>query len=118
MLRCKLCVDPVLCSKNRRQLASLSSKNCRAVLTDLACECGQSKSNVAKDYGEGYLCKKCFNAIAKYSALQEEVQNRKRELLSKLSRHVGSSATHETQGTKQSADTVPHAAHAVKVGPD
>ena len=118
MLRCKLCVDPVLCSKNRRQLASLSSKNCRAVLTDLACECGQSKSNVAKDYGEGYLCKTCFNAIAKYSALQEEVQNRKRELLSKLSRHVGSSATHETQGTKRSADTVPHAAHAVKVGPD
>eukprot|EP00731_Ephydatia_muelleri_P006750 Em0003g998a len=115
MLRCKLCVDPVLCSKNRRQLASLSSKNCRAVLTDLACECGQSKSNVAKDYGEGYVCKKCFNAIAKYSALQEEVQNRKRELLSKLSRHVGSSATHETQGTKRSADTVPHAAHAVKV---
>eukprot|EP00731_Ephydatia_muelleri_P035780 Em0160g1a len=99
----------------RRQLASLSSKNCRAVLTDLACECGQSKSNVAKDYGEGYVCKKCFNAIAKYSALQEEVQNRKRELLSKLSRHVGSSATHETQGTKRSADTVPHAAHAVKV---
>ncbi|KAL5479300.1 hypothetical protein EMCRGX_G022803 [Ephydatia muelleri] len=115
MLRCKLCVDPVLCSKNRRQLASLSSKNCRAVLTDLACECGQSKRNVAKDYGEGYVCKKCFNAIAKYSALQEEVQNRKRELLSKLSRHVGSSATHETQGTKRSADTVPHAAHAVKV---
>eukprot|EP00731_Ephydatia_muelleri_P025731 Em0017g814a len=53
------------------------------------------KKHVAKDYGEGYVCKKCFNAIAKYSALQEEVQNRKR--------------------TKRSADTVPHAAHAVKV---
>eukprot|EP00731_Ephydatia_muelleri_P002438 Em0001g2438a len=108
-------ITQLLEQNEMRQLASLSSKNCRAVLTDLACECGQSKSNVAKDYGEGYVCKKCFNAIAKYSALQEEVQNRKRELLSKLSRHVGSSATHETQGTKRSADTVPHAAHAVKV---
>lgn len=116
MNRCKLCVDPVLCSKNRRQLASLSSKHCRAVLTDLACEYGQSKSDAAKDYGEGYLCKKCFNAITKYSALQEEVQNRKSELLSKLSCHTASSGTPEKQGTKRSADTVPQAAHAVKVG--
>ena len=60
---------------------------------------------------------KVLQRNAKYSALQEEVQNRKSELLSKLSRHVGSSATHEMQGTKRSADTVPYAAHAVKVGP-
>ncbi|KAL5479623.1 hypothetical protein EMCRGX_G023170 [Ephydatia muelleri] len=37
MNRCKLCVAPVLKSQDRKQLASLTSASCVAVLVDLAC---------------------------------------------------------------------------------
>eukprot|EP00731_Ephydatia_muelleri_P002182 Em0001g2182a len=81
MYRCKLCVAPVLQSQGRKQLASLTSASCVAALVDLACESGTAKTEATQTYASGYLCNKCFNSIAKYSGLKEE-------LLSKLSKVV------------------------------
>eukprot|EP00731_Ephydatia_muelleri_P025385 Em0017g468a len=47
MNRCKLCVAPVLKSQDRKQLASLTSASCVAVLVDLACESGTAKTEAA-----------------------------------------------------------------------
>ena len=92
MYRCKLCVAPVLKSEDRKQLASLTSASCVAALVDLACESGTA---VTQTYTSGYLCKKCFNSIAKYSGLKEE-------LLSKLSKvHRSSSSSSSDAGTSE-----------------
>ena len=118
MNRCKLCVAPVLVGKNRRQLANPASERCRGVLIDLACECRLSARDAKKEFESGYLCRKCFDEIAQYLALQEKVGSLKGELLSKLSPNAGGSTAtppNPIQGTKRTADTVPHGAHAVKV---
>ena len=118
MNRCKLCVAPVLVGKNRRQLANPASERCRGVLIDLACECRLSARDAKKEFESGYLCRKCFDEIAQYLALQEKVGSLKGELLSKLSSNAGGSTAtppNPIQGTKRTADTVPHGAHAVKV---
>eukprot|EP00731_Ephydatia_muelleri_P015004 Em0008g724a len=73
MNRCKLCVAPVLVGKNRRQLANPASERCRGVLIDLACECRLSARDAKKEIESGYLCRKCFDEIAQYLALQEKV---------------------------------------------
>eukprot|EP00731_Ephydatia_muelleri_P002391 Em0001g2391a len=118
MYRCKLCVAPVLQSQGRKQLASLTSASCVAELVDLACESGTAKTEATQTYASGYLCNKCFNSIAKYSGLKEE-------LLSKLSKvhHSSSSASSSSgagtseisQGTKRKADAALQEANAVKV---
>eukprot|EP00731_Ephydatia_muelleri_P020858 Em0013g585a len=118
MYRCKLCVAPVLQSQGRKQLASLTSASCVAALVDLACESGTAKTEATQTYASGYLCNKCFNSIAKYSGLKEE-------LLYKLSKvhHSSSSASSSSgagtseisQGTKRKADAVLQEANAVKV---
>eukprot|EP00731_Ephydatia_muelleri_P039243 Em1259g1a len=77
MNRCKLCVAPVLVGKNRRQLANPASERCRGVLIDLACECRLSARDAKKEIESGYLCRKCFDEIAQYLALQEKVGARK-----------------------------------------
>ena len=116
--RCKLCVAPVLKSQDRKQLASLTSASCVAALVDLACESGTAKTEATQTYASGYLCNKCFNSIAKYSGLKEE-------LLYKLSKvhHSSSSASSSSgagtseisQGTKRKADAALQGANAVKV---
>ena len=119
MYRCKLCVAPVLQSQGRKQLASLTSASCVAALVDLACESGTAKTEATQTYASGYLCNKCFNSIAKYSGLKEE-------LLYKLSKvyHSSSSASSSSgagtsdisrQGTKRKADAALQGANAVKV---
>ena len=135
MYRCKLCVAPVLQSQGRKQLASLTSASCVAALVDLACESGTAKTEATQTYASGYLCNKCFNSIAKYSGLKEE-------LLYKLSKvyHSSSSASSSSgagtseisrqgtseisrqgtseisrQGTKRNADAALQGANAVKV---
>ncbi|KAL5516953.1 hypothetical protein EMCRGX_G002412 [Ephydatia muelleri] len=118
MYRCKLCVAPVLQSQGRKQLASLTSASCVAALVDLACESGTAKTEATQTYASGYLCNKCFNSIAKYSGLKEE-------LLSKLSKvhHSSSSASSSSgagtseisQGTKRKADAALQGANAVVV---
>ncbi|KAL5506330.1 hypothetical protein EMCRGX_G007948 [Ephydatia muelleri] len=118
MYRCKLCVAPVLQSQGRKQLASLTSASCVAALVDLACESGTAKTEATQTYASGYLCNKCFNSIAKYSGLKEE-------LLYKLSKvhHSSSSASSSSgagtseisQGTKRKADAALQEATAVKV---
>ncbi|KAL5505997.1 hypothetical protein EMCRGX_G007554 [Ephydatia muelleri] len=119
MYRCKLCVAPVLQSHCRKQLASLTSASCVAALVDLACESGTAKTEATQTYASGYLCNKCFNSIAKYSGLKEE-------LLYKLSKfyHSSSSASSSSgagtseisrQGTKRKADAALQGANAVKV---
>eukprot|EP00731_Ephydatia_muelleri_P036130 Em0203g5a len=118
MYRCKLCVAPVLQSQGRKQLASLTSASCVAELVDLACESGTAKTESTQTYASGYLCNKCFNSIAKYSGLKEE-------LLYKLSKvhHSSSSASSSSgagtseisQGTKRKADAALQEANAVKV---
>ena len=114
MYRCKLCVAPVLQSQGRKQLASLTSASCVAALVDLACESGTAKTEATQTYASGYLC---FNSIAKYSGLKEE-------LLYKLSKvhHSSSSASSSgagtseiSQGTKRKADAALQEANAVKV---
>ncbi|KAL5488698.1 hypothetical protein EMCRGX_G017679 [Ephydatia muelleri] len=117
MYRCKLCVAPVLQSQGRKQLASLTSASCVAELVDLACESGTAKTESTQTYASGYLCNKCFNSIAKYSGLKEE-------LLYKLSKvhHSSSSASSSSgagtseisQGTKRKADAALQEANAVK----
>ena len=91
MYRCKLCVAPVLQSQGRKQLASLTSASCVAALVDLACESGTAKTEATQTYASEYLCNKCFNSIAKYSGLKEE-------LLHKLSKvhHSSSSASNSS----------------------
>ena len=106
MNRCKLCVAPVLVGKNRRQLANPASERCRGVLIDLACECRLSARDAKKEIESGYLCRKCFDEIAQYLALQEKVGSPKGELvlLSKLSPNAGGSTTtppNPIQGTKR-----------------
>ena len=104
-----------LVGKNRRQLANPASERCRGVLIDLACECRLSARDAKKEFESGYLC---FDEIAQYLALQENVGSLKGELLSKLSPNAGGSTAtppNPIQGTKRTADTVPHGAHAVKV---
>ena len=118
MYRCKLCVAPVLQSQGRKQPASLTSASCVAALVDLACESGTAKTEATQTYASGYLCNKCFNSIAKYSGLKEE-------LLYKLSKvhHSSSSASSSSgagtseisQGTKRNADAALQGANAVKV---
>eukprot|EP00731_Ephydatia_muelleri_P006704 Em0003g952a len=119
MYRCKLCVAPVLQSQGRKQLASLTSASCVAALVDLACESGTAKTEATQTYASGYLCNKCFNSIAKYSGLKEE-------LLYKLSKvyHSSSSASSSSgagtseisrQGMKRKADAALQGANAVKV---
>ena len=63
-------------SEDRKQLASLTSASCVAALVDLACESGTAKTEATQTYASGYLCKKCFNSIAKYSGLKEELLSR------------------------------------------
>ena len=118
MYRCKLCVAPILKSQDRKQLASLTSASCVAVLVDLACESGTAETEATQTYASGYLCNKCFNSIAKYSGLKEQ-------LLYKLSKvhHSSSSASSSSgagtseisQGTKRKADAALQGANAVKV---
>lgn len=116
MNRCKLCVAPVLVGKNRRQLANPTSERCRAVLIDLARECRLSARD-AKEFESGYLCRKCFDEIGQYLALKDKVGSLKGELLLKLSPNAGGSTATppDIQGTKRTANTVLHGAHAVKV---
>ena len=66
----------VLKSEDRKQPASLTSACCVAALVDLACESGIAKTEATQTYASGYLCKKCFNSIAKYSGLKEELLSR------------------------------------------
>ena len=109
-----MCVAPVLKSEDRKQLASLTSASCVAALVDLACESGTAKTEATQTYASGYLCKKCFNSIAKYSGLKEE-------LLSKLSKvhrsssSSGAGTSEISQGTKRKADAALQGANAVKV---
>eukprot|EP00731_Ephydatia_muelleri_P021282 Em0013g1009a len=117
MYRCKLCAAPVLKSEDRKKLASLTSASCVAALVDLACESGTAKTEATQMDASG--CKKCFNSIAKYPGLKEE-------LLSKLSKvhHSSSSASSSSgtgtseisQGTKRKADAALQGANAVEVG--
>ena len=79
---------------------------------------GTAKTEATQTYASGYLCNKCFNSIAKYSGLKEE-------LLYKLSKvhHSSSSASSSSgagtseisQGTKRKADAALQGANAVKV---
>ncbi|KAL5482242.1 hypothetical protein EMCRGX_G022542 [Ephydatia muelleri] len=95
-------------------MASLTSASCVAALVDLACESGTAKTEATQTYASGYLCKKCFNSIAKYSGLKEE-------LLSKLSKvhrsssSSGAGTSEISQGTKRKADAALQGANAVKV---
>ena len=70
MNRCKFYTAPVLNSKDRRRLESPSSESCRQVLIGLAVESGAEKNDASQEYGSGYLCKLCFNTVAKFSALK------------------------------------------------
>ena len=84
----------------------------------LACECRLSARDAKKEFESGYLCRKCFDEVAQYLALEEKVGSLKGELLSKLSPNAGGSTAtppNPIQGTKRTADTVPHGAHAVNV---
>eukprot|EP00731_Ephydatia_muelleri_P016851 Em0009g1275a len=75
---------------------------------------GTAKTEATQTYASGYLCKKCFNSIAKYSGLKEE-------LLSKLSKvhrsssSSGAGTSEISQGTKRKADAALQGANAVKV---
>lgn len=117
MNRCKLCVTPVLNCRERRRLSASSSAHCTRVLVDLVSESGTTETNATKEYSSGYLCKKCFTSVAKYSALKEEAASLKRELLSKLSTVVasGSANVPERQGTKRSKRSSLNNENAVKV---
>ncbi|KAL5509146.1 hypothetical protein EMCRGX_G004456 [Ephydatia muelleri] len=97
----------------------MTSASCVAALVDLACESGTAKTEATQTYASGYLCNKCFNSIAKYSGLKEE-------LLYKLSKvyHSSSSASSSSgagtseisrQGMKRKADAALQGANAVKV---
>lgn len=116
MNRCKLCVAPVLNCKDRRLLSSQQSEYYAAVLVDLACEAGIARNDATKEYTSGYLCKKCFMSIGKFSALKEEVGKLKGELLSNLSlRTCDGATTSESQGTKRKASATQLGTNAVKV---
>ena len=102
MNRCKVCTAPVLNSKERRTLSSITSKSCREVLTGLAVESGAEMNIASQEYSSGYLCKLCFNTVAKYSALREQVKNMRVNLLSKIS--STSTTGPDNRGTKRKSD--------------
>ena len=79
MNRCKVCVAPVLECKERRRLDSPQSEHCRAVLVGLACDVGITTNDAAKEYGSGFVCKKCFNLAATYFTLKEKLRNKLQE---------------------------------------
>ena len=60
-------VFDTLDKRGQKQLASLTSASCVVALVDLACESGTAKTEATQTYASGYLCKKCFNSITKYS---------------------------------------------------
>ena len=107
---------PVLKSEDRKQLASLTSASCVAAL---ACESGAAKTEATQTYASGYLCKKCFNSIAKYSGLKEELLSKlskvHRSSSSSASSSSGAGASEISQGTKRKADTALQGANAVQV---
>lgn len=116
MNRCKVCVAPVLDCKERRRLDASSSEHCRAVLVDLACNDGTTRNDAAKEYGSGYVCKKCFGLTAKYLCLKEDITHLRNQLQEKLHLRSCSSASASARvGTKRSADSHPQGASAVKV---
>ena len=118
MYRCKLCVAPVLKSQDGKQLASLTSASCVAALVDLACESGTAKTEATQTYASGYLCNKCFNSIAIYSGLKEELLYRLSKVhhsSSSASSSSGAGTSEISQGTKRKADAALQGANAVKV---
>ena len=115
MYRCKLCVAPVLKSEDRKQQASLTSASCVAALVDLACESGTTKTEATQTYASGYLCKKCFNSIAKYSGLKEELLSKLSKVHRSSSSSSGAGTSEIRQGTKCKADAALQGANAVKV---
>ena len=117
MNRCKVCVAPVLECKERRRLDSPQSEHCRAVLVGLACDVGITTNDAAKEYGSGFVCKKCFNLAATYFTLKEKLRNKLQETFRPRTNDGASvSISPGRQGTKRSADSRPQgSSSAVKV---
>ena len=45
----------------------------------IACDVGRTKNDAAKEYGSGFVCKKCFNLAATYLTLMEKLRNKLQE---------------------------------------
>ena len=66
------------------------------------------RTESAREYETGYLCKRCFDSTTKYLALQEDLK-------SKISLHLHSRSWYTTvrsekRGTKRSAEDAPQSA--------
>ena len=63
------------------------------------------KKESGREYESGYLCRRCFDSIMEYLALQEALESIKKDLQSKISLHLRScdidtTITSEKRGTK------------------
>ena len=46
------------------------------------------KKESGREYESGYLCRRCFDSIMEYLALQEALESIKKDLQSKISLHL------------------------------